>query len=79
MTNCIKYWLKILMMQDIRLPEQSYFMVKKLDEQCRKTWATSVKELLIRYGFGHVWLQQGVGDEDFFLQIFTQRVKDSAF
>ena len=79
MTNCIKYWLKILMMQDIRLPKQSYFTVKKLDEQGRKTWATSVKELLYRYGFGHVWLQQGVGDIEFFLQIFTQRVKDNAF
>ena len=54
-------------------------MVKKLDEQGRKTWATSVKELLYRYGFEHVWLIQGVGDVELFLQNFTQRVKDNAF
>ena len=28
MTNCIKYWLKILMMQDIRLPKQSTLRLK---------------------------------------------------
>ena len=78
MTNCIKYWLKILMMQDIRLPKQSYFMVNKLDEQGRKTWVHLLKNCYIGMVLGMCVLQQGVGDTEFFLQIFTQRVKDNA-
>ena len=35
-----------------------------------------VKELLLRQGFGEVWYNQGVGDENKFLRTFFQRLKD---
>ena len=38
------------------------------------TWASYVKNILFSYGFGHVWLNQGVGNEGHFIEIFKQRV-----
>ena len=32
--------------------------------------------MLNLYGFGHVWLEQGVGDINIFLHVFKQRLKD---
>ena len=42
----------------------------------RHTWVTDIKLLLYRYGFGHVWLAQGVGNVDLFLCLFKQRLAD---
>ena len=39
-------------------------------------WASSVKQLLSKYGFMNVWLSQGVENSNSFLQIFKQRVMD---
>ena len=72
----IKYWLKLLHMPDHRLPKNCYQMLKSLDEIERVTWVTSIKQLLYRFGFGIVWLSQGVGDPELFLNIFKQRLKD---
>ncbi len=74
--NCIKYWLRILHMDEYRYPKQCYLMLRQLDNAGRKTWATSIKELLFMYGFGNVWLAQGVGDDGSFLNVFKQRIKD---
>ena len=72
----IKYWLKLLHMPDHRLPKNCYQMLKSLDEIEGVTWVTSIKQLLYRFGFGIVWLSQGVGDPELFLNIFKQRLKD---
>ena len=32
--------------------------------------------MLLQYGFGDVWMWQGVGDESLFLESFVQCVKD---
>ena len=77
MCNCIKYWLKIIRMQDSRYPKQCYFMLKRLDEVGRKTWATNIRELLYMYGFGYAWLAHDVGNDDNFLCQFKQRIIDS--
>ena len=37
---------------------------------------TSIKQLLYRFGFGIVWLSQGVGDPELFLTDFKRRLKD---
>ena len=42
-----------------------------------KSWAKSVKTLLENSGFYNVWLNQGVENEDVFLPIFKQRLKDN--
>ena len=53
-------------------------MILNLDECNRITWARHVKNLLFRYGFGFVWISQDVGDEDYFMFIFKQRLLDNA-
>ena len=74
--RCIKYWLKIINMPDNRLPKACYDMLKHLDDHGRKTWATSVKMLLIKFGFKYVWESQGVTNDDTFLETFESRVKE---
>ena len=74
--TCIKYWLKILKMPESRYTKCCYAMVKRMDERGKKTWATCVKEMLYKYGFGIVWIEQGVGDESLFISQFVQRLKD---
>ena len=70
----VKYWLRILKMPDHRFPYKSYKMLLYLHEQNRKTWASSVCFLLYKYGFNHVWENQGVGDEKTFLKEFKNRL-----
>ena len=75
-SKCIKYWCKLLQMPNDRLPRNSYDMIKNLDNIGRRTWATYVKEILFRYGFGYVWISQDVGDVDLFMHAFKTRISD---
>ena len=59
-----------------RYPRQCYMMLKKLDDDGKKCWASDVRHLLFSCGFSHVWISQGVGNESMFLSLFQQRVKD---
>ena len=70
--RCIKYLL--LKLADQRMPKACYKMLKNLDENGRKTWANDVKLLLQTFGFIFVWMQQGVGDESVFLEVFYSRL-----
>jgi hypothetical protein len=38
---------------------------------------TNVKSLLIKLGFEHVWLNQGVENKELFLMILKQRIQDN--
>ena len=76
--NCIKYWCKIIHMEDKRYPIQCYNMLKSLDNMSRITWASTIKNLLFESGFGIVWINQNVGDVNQFLSKFQQRLKDCA-
>ena len=52
-------------------------MLADIDNNKRKTnWALLVKKLLA-LGFYEVWLQQNVGDDDIFLSLVKQRLKDN--
>ena len=70
----VKYWLRILKMPDHRFPYKSYKMLLYLHEQYPKPWASSVCFQLYKYGFNHVWENQGVGDEKTFLKEFKNRL-----
>ena len=72
----IKYWYKILAINDNRLPKQCYKMLYEQDLSGRKNWATSIKNILYTSGFGVVWENQGVGNTDIFLKEFRQRLED---
>ena len=74
--RCIKYWLKLTKMVNDRLPKQAYLMLLNLDENGKQCWTTLVKKMLFSYGFGYVWLAQGVGCERSFVSLFKQRMKD---
>ena len=65
----VKYWLRILKMPDHHFPYKSHKMLLYLHEQNRKTWASSVCFLLYKYIFN-----QGVGDEETFLNEFKNRL-----
>ena len=74
--RCIKYWIKLIRMENHRYPKQCYEMLNRLDAAGRNTWATSVKDVLYKYGFGYAWISQDVGDDIIFLHMFQQRLKD---
>lgn len=59
-----------------RLPKAVYNMLLSLDEQNKVTWVLHVKNLLFRYGFGHVFILQEVGDISSFIREFKTRVQD---
>lgn len=75
-TKCIKYWCKLQEMEHDRLPSASYQMLYQYDNVGRTTWASHIKTLLQKTGFGFVWDNQSVGDTEWFTQIFKQRLKD---
>ena len=76
MTNCIKYWARLLRLEVSRYPKQCYNLLFQLDDIGRQTWATKIKDLLFRFGFGYVWIVQAVGDETLFIKTFKQRLID---
>ena len=74
--NCIRYWIKLTRMETHRLPKRAYNMLYKLDEKGSHTWATNVRMCLFSFGYGYVWLNQGVQDVKCFLKMFKQRLID---
>ena len=76
MVNCVRYWLRLLCMDDCRLPKKAYYMLKHLDEKGKNTWVTNVRTCLYRNGFGFAWLNQGVGNNGAFLKQFKQTLID---
>ena len=51
-------------------------MLRNLDESGRITWASKVKNLLFRNGFGYVWHVEDVGDQTLFMRTVKQRLID---
>ena len=43
----------------------------------KSSWVKSVKSLLDNLGFGHLWIEQGVGNINMFLRIFKERLTDN--
>ena len=75
--RCLKYWLRVLKMDDIRIPKEAYKMMILMDVSEKKCWVTQVKNVLSKNGFYCVWLQQGVGDEKTCLCELKQRLTDN--
>ena len=74
--RCTNYWLKIVRMEENRLPYKAYKMLSVLDARGKKTWVSGIRETLYKYGFGYVWLNQGVENINGFLKNFRQRLID---
>ena len=75
-TKVVHYWFRLLNMEETRFPKQCYYMLKERDASGKVNWVTGVKSLLLRYGFGVVWMWQGVGCEDSFIREYKQRLKN---
>ena len=74
--RCIRYWIKLLSMDDRRIPRKAYLMLRGLEEKGKRNWATKIRECLYQNGFGYVWLNQGVADVITFINSFKQRLID---
>ena len=72
--KCVKYWISLTRMNNTRYPYHCYKMLRNLDNSGRTTWATKVKTILFKYGFGYVWVNENVGDEALFLKSFKQHL-----
>lgn len=75
----IKYWFKVLTVQDIKFVKLVYnLMLRDIELYPRKTnWASLVRDLLMSLGFYDVWLSQGVGNVGAFMNVFKQRLNDN--
>ena len=77
--NVIKYWLKIAQSNETKYIKIVYNVMRTDIEIKPNTmsWAKSVMYLLQSLGFNEVWINQGVGDVDIFLNLVKQRLTDS--
>ena len=66
----IKYWLRLLKLNQDRLPFGAYRYSQNLTESGKVSCTGRVKQLLLRQGLGKVWYNQGVGDEKKFFGPF---------
>ena len=66
---------QVIQMPTARYPHVCYQMIYRLHNNGRHTWATNIALLLTKFGFQHVWAQQGVANKDvFFLSVlFTNK------
>lgn len=74
-TRIIAYWIRILKAKDHRYIKQIYLSM--VEERNEANWATNVKNLLYRYGFGYVWERQEVVHKKSFLKSFKARLQDN--
>ena len=74
--QCLRYWFKLLEMEARRIPKKAYNMLFELDSKGKINWVTDMRTCLYKYGFGDVWLCQGVGNKNVFIRIFRQRLID---
>ena len=73
----IKYWIKLVEMDNTQLPKSAYNTLYLLDDAGKTNWVTHVKNLLYRYGFAYAYINQGVGNNAVFISLFKQRVLDN--
>ena len=69
-SSYIKYWFKIIRIPDHIYLKVCYSMLKALNERCRTTWASHIRCFFKRCGFSFVWISQGAGDVDIFMDFF---------
>ena len=74
----IKYWLKIIQLDNIKYVRIVYDALYRqiVTKPNKKSWVTSVRDLLQSLGFNDVWLFQGVGHISIFLSSVKQRIND---
>ena len=74
--RAIRYWLKLNRMENNRLPKQAYEMLLRSHIAGNRNWASMIRNCLFRLGFGFVWMNGGVSEENRFVQHLKQRMRD---
>lgn len=72
----IKFWLKLISLPDDILAKSCYNMLYSLCTAGRKNWASDIKNVLYRFGYGYVWESQNVLNPELFKVNFKQRLID---
>ena len=72
----IKYWLKLIKLENNNLCKAAYNLLYEQDVNGRKNWATKIKHVLYAHGFGYVWICQQVGNDNLFMFEFNRRLCD---
>ena len=75
--RCVKWWFKLLSMSNDRIAKHSYILLCREDQRGKVNWVTHIRNILNRYGFGHVWINQGVGNERKVIVTFRNRIMDN--
>ena len=75
----LKYWFRIILAEENKYLKIVYnLMLRDLERLPNKVnWASLVKHMLMSIGFYNVWLVQGVGNYDVFMNILKQRLTDN--
>ena len=76
-TNVIKYWLKIISLEEHSLVKACYNLLLSQMTLGRENWASNIKHLLYRHGFGYIWEDQFVENASVFISSFNARLKDN--
>ena len=77
----IKYWLKIISLDDLSPIKILYNTALELNESenvhTASFWIANVKNTLYKYGFGYVWENQNYANDFDFLNVFKVRLTDT--
>ena len=72
----LKYWTKILGMDENRLPKLTYNMLLSLDKNGFNCWASDIRKFLSKIGFQYVWDSQCAHVATSVLSHIKQRLMD---
>jgi len=76
--NIIKYWLKLLALNE-KMFAKKFFLMLKIDIETRpekENWCTLLKNLLNNLGLFDAWYFQQVGNQQYFMALVKQRLTD---
>ena len=73
--RAVKYWLKIMCMEEERLPKLAY-QRECLEANKKNSWSKGIQSILELNGFGFVWINQGTNNINAFMRNLEQRMKD---
>ena len=77
--SVIKYWTKLLHMSNERYPKKCYLQLKAHADMGRTNWASCIKTLLFKLGYGYIWqAQEQLNDVKLFLFDVKNRLKDTS-
>ena len=78
-TNILKYWLKIMSGKKSAYVCNCYHVLyeQTVNRANCVNWVSQIRDMLFHLGFGEVWYNQGVENQDSFIYLFKQRVNDT--